>query len=341
MKKKIILQSTEYDLQKSILKLQENLPNWERDIFLFLTTWFSDSAVIEVQTSGSTGVPKLISKQKLALQNSALMTGEFFGFSNGKTALLCLPAKYIAGKMMLVRAIEWGLKLDYIEPKNNLQLPNKSFFFAAMTPPQVEANFDTLTNLENLIIGGAPVSLALERKLMELPTKSFATYGMTETVSHIALRKIGENNYTVLPSIAISKDDRNCLIINAPKLLAEPISTNDIVEITSSNTFIWKGRADNIINSGGLKISPEIIEGKIASFIQRSYFVAGITDKKWGEKVALIIEGDSFKTDKLVCDMQTILPKTHVPKNLFFVNKFQYTENGKLKRKETLNLVVT
>jgi len=340
MKTSITLNNTEFDLKKSIQKLEGNLPEWEHDLFSFLVGWFSDTKTIEVQTSGSTGTPKMISKSKTAMRNSAVMTGEFFGFTNRKNALLCLPVKYIAGKMMLVRAIEWALELDYIEPKTVMDIPKKEYYFSAMTPAQVESNLASISNIKNLIIGGAPISSLLEKKLIETQGNKYATYGMTETVSHIALRKIGDIDYQTLSNISISVDKRNCLVIHAPKLLNEPIITNDLIEITSEKSFIWKGRLDHVINSGGVKISPELLEKKISDFISSPFFIAGFPDEKWGEKVVLLIESNSFNTLSLISSMENILPKTDVPKAIYFLDSFQYTENGKLRRKETLQLVL-
>ena len=339
MKTFITLNKTEFDLKKSIQKLEDNLPEWERDIFSFLADWFSDTETIQIQTSGSTGTPKTISKSKTAMRNSAVMTGEFFGFTHQKNALLCLPVKYIAGKMILVRAIEWGLELDYIEPKTVMDIPKKNYYFSAMTPAQVESNLASISSIKNLIIGGAPISRLLEKKLIETPENKYATYGMTETVSHIALRKIGYSDYQTLPNISISLDLRKCLVIHAPKLLNEAIITNDLVDITSEKSFIWKGRFDYVINSGGVKISPELLEKKISNFISFPFIIGGIPDEKWGEKVVLLIESNSFNTSNIVSSMENSLPKTHVPKAIYFLDSFQYTENGKLRRKETLKLI--
>ena len=162
---------------------------------------------------------------------------------------------------------------------------------------------------------------------------------MTETVSHIALRKIGSEEYHTLPEIHISLDERSCLKISAPKLLNESITTNDLVEITSHNSFIWKGRIDNVINSGGVKITPETLEKKIANLIDAPFFIAGIPDEKWGEKVVLVIEGESSKTENLLFKIELVLPKIQVAKKVIFLSEFRYTENGKLKRKETMALV--
>ena len=343
MKNTIWINNNWYDLQKSVAKLQENLPLWERDIFSFLVEWFTEGDFIYVQTSGSTGTPKTIKKEKSTLRNSALMTGDFFSFKENQIALLCLPVKYIAGKMMLVRAIEWGLKLDSIEPKIKLNIPSKNYHFSAMTPQQVSASINTVSNISNLIIGGAPISIPLEKQLLDLPINCYATYGMTETVSHIALRKITENNnhYQVLSGIEINIDSRTCLTINAPKLSVSIIKTNDIVTLNSANSFTWLGRFDNVINSGGVKISPEIIENKISKLIPNHFFITGIPDDKWGESVVLIIEGNPIDSKKLQKSIDAVLNKVETPKSIHFLPTFIRTENGKLNRKKTLNSFIT
>ena len=338
----IVLNGERFDLNKSKAMLKNQLPDWEHDIFSFLVDWFSDSSHISVQTSGSTGKPKLISKNKSALINSAEMTGEFFRFEENQMALLCLPAKFVAGKMMLVRAIKWRLRLDYIAPKIQLQIPKKTYFFSAMTPQQMEANLSKLSRITNLIIGGAPIPVALERKLVLLDTNCYATYGMTETVSHIALREISNDPnlvYQVLEGISINTDSRSCLKINAPKLLEESITTNDVVELTSSTSFIWKGRFDNVINTGGVKVFPEIIENKIAHLINLPILIAGVPSVKWGEKIILVIESDILNTTEVSMQLKGILSKTEIPKSIFLVSKFIHTENGKINRKKTLDLL--
>ena len=219
-----------------------------------------------------------------------------------------------------------------------MSIPEKNYFFSAMTPQQAEDNLSQLSSIQNLIVGGAAIGNSLEKALSNLACNCFATYGMTETVSHIALRKIGAEEYQILPEISISKDERECLKISAPKLLNEPITTNDLVEITSENSFIWKGRFDNVINSGGVKFTPETIERKIANLIDSPFFIIGVPDEKWGEKVVLVIEEKPFDPESLLSKIEKTLPKIQAPKQIIFSDEFKYTENGKLKRKETIAL---
>jgi O-succinylbenzoic acid--CoA ligase len=341
--KSIVLNNDTYNLERAKKKLTSPLPNWERDIFLFLVDWFSNTYTIQVQTSGSTGTPKLIERSKEAMINSALMTGTYLSLNSEDTALLCLPAKYIAGKMMIVRSIVWGLKLDYLKPQNILPSFDKKYSFGAMTPSQANANLSQIHLIQNLIIGGAPISPKLEQELSTQTTSSiYSSYGMTETVSHIALRRIKSPfnmEYMILPDVRVEIDNRNCLIIHAPKLHKHPITTNDIVQIKSSKSFIWKGRYDHIINSGGIKISPEILEQKLTQYISLPFFVSGIQDEKWGARVVLIIEGNSFDTTQLEFTINLNLEKHEIPKYIYFLSQFVYTTNGKLNRKETFKLL--
>lgn len=338
----IQLNGIRYDLAKAKLKIKERLPAWESDIFLFLVEWFSISENVSIQTSGSTGAPKIILKPKSALRNSAQMTGEFFQFQPHQTALLCLPAKYIAGKMMLVRAIIWQLDLRYIEPLIDLQIPKTPIHFGAMTPQQVERNLEKLDLISQLIIGGAPISSSLEKSILNINPTCFATYGMTETVSHIALRKIepGNENYNILPRITVSTDARKCLVIDAPSLLDEKITTNDLVAIITPNSFQWLGRVDHVINSGGVKISPEIVERSISNYLSKPFFIAGIEDSQWGQRVTLLIESAEFDLGPLKSQLKEALSKFENPTSIHFLPQFARTGNGKIQRKETLRLLL-
>tara|TARA_R110002050_G_scaffold200591_1_gene335554 strand:+ start:105851 stop:106888 length:1038 start_codon:yes stop_codon:yes gene_type:complete len=338
----ILLNGKRIDLTQAQLILQNDLPEWERDIFEFLAEWFSDSTHISVHTSGSTGKPKIISKSKSTLRNSAQMTGEFFQFQRHQTALLCLPAKYIAGKMMLVRAIVWQLDLIYITPQIELKIPETAIYFGAMTPQQVSKNLANLRGISQLIIGGAPISPSLEKEILNIPPTCFATYGMTETVSHIALRKIKTTptDYQTLPHIRINTDSRNCLVIEAPKLLSEKIVTNDLVTISSPKSFQWVGRIDHVINTGGVKISPEKVESKIAQYITAPFFIGGVDDEKWGQNVVLLLESNPFELSLLKTQLKEVLSKFENPHSIHFIEKFKRTENGKLQRNETLKLLL-
>ena len=310
-------------------------------IYQFLTDWFSGDDFICIKTSGSTGKPKLIKLQKVNMINSALATGIFFDLKENTTALLCLPTEYIAGKMMLIRAIVLGWKLDVIEADSYpLKNSNKVYDFSAMVPLQLENSLDRLEKVKKVIVGGGVVSKELQNKLKNKTTQVFATYGMTETVTHIAVKKLNNLEikpafYHVLPNVTIYKNEDNCLVIDAQKVAEEIIFTNDVVALISDTEFEWLGRFDNVINSGGIKLHPERIEEKLSEIIDQRFFVAGIPDKKLGEKLVLVVEGNhqniSFKNSNL--------SKFGTPKEIYFVNEFIETETKKIQRNKTLDLI--
>ena len=310
--------------------------DFEKPVGDFLLDWFDSKSYIEMQTSGSTGIPKVIRVDKQAMVNSAVATGDFFELRSGDRALQCLPVKYVAGKMMLIRAIILGLDLDYVAPTSHpmKDLDDKKYDFVAMVPMQAQNSLKELHQVKKLIVGGAQISAALEKELMKLPTQVYETYGMTETITHIAAKRVGEKVFTVLPHVTISYDDRNCLVIHAPHIIAEEtVITNDLVELVNENQFKFLGRIDNIINSGGVKIMPEQVEHKLSRLLNQRYFIASKEDAELGEKVVLVVEGESYDIDKAIFD---VLDKYERPKEILFVPKFKETENGKILRKESL-----
>lgn len=317
-----------------------------KDIGHFLLNWLDESDIIVVQTSGSTGKPKEISLLKEHMVNSALATGEFFNCKENTKALLCLSANYIAGKMMLVRAMVLGWNIHLVAPSSNpLTSLNKVFDFVAMVPLQVENSLKELHKVKQLIIGGAPVSNSLHKQIQQITTNCYATYGMTETITHIAVKKL--NNYIdvnkpffqTLPNVILSQDERDCLVINAPKVSDEVIITNDIIKIHSKTSFEWLGRYDNVINSGGVKLFPEQIEKKLSNIIKECFFVVGLVDDILGEKLILVVES-SVELGLSKSDFQKIgLSSYQIPKEIYTIPKFVRTETGKVQRKQTIALL--
>ena len=306
----------------------------EQAIGKFLLDWFDDKDYIEMKTSGTTGLPKLVRLQKHAMIQSALATGDFFDLKPGDKALLCLPVKFIAGKMMLVRSLILGLDLHITEPGTQPLALNKTIYdFVAMVPLQVQNSILALKNVKKLIVGGAKMNADLEEKLLPLKTDVYETYGMTETITHIAARKVGEKFFTVLPNVKITKDNRECLVIDIPAISEDPIVTNDLIELISDNQFTFLGRIDNVINSGGVKLIPEQIEAKLIGRINSRFFVTGIPDSLLGEKLILVIEGEK---QHFPADFFDVLDKYEKPKEIVFVPKFKENENGKLLRKPSL-----
>ncbi|MFV8369665.1 AMP-binding protein [Flavobacterium sp. LB2R40] len=310
---------------------------YEKSVGDFILDWFDNKSFLELNTSGTTGKPKLIRIEKQAMVNSAIATGDFFDLQPGDKALHCLPTKYIAGKMMFVRSFILGLDIDFVAPSSHPMLHNDSKYdFVAMVPLQAQNSLEALNNVKKMIIGGAKLSNGLAKGLSNLKTKVYETYGMTETITHIAAKQIGEEAFSVLPDIKITKDDRNCLVIDAAKISNESIITNDLVELVGENQFVFLGRMDNIINSGGIKLIPEKIEDKLSHKINSRFFVTGIEDVDLGEKLVLVIEGQNQTLDENIFDC---LDKYEKPRHVFYVANFAETENGKIKRKEILESI--
>jgi O-succinylbenzoic acid--CoA ligase len=315
--------------------IKEGKP-FEKHIGTFLLDWFDEKSYIELSTSGTTGVPKVIKIEKQAMLDSALATGDYFGLEPGNTMLHCLPTNYVAGKMMWVRSFILGLDMKFVEPNSNpLEKIDESFDFCAMVPLQAKNSLKKLKlkKIKKLIIGGVRVHRALEKELVKLPMEIYETYGMTETITHMAAKRIGEEAFTVLPNVTVSSDERSCLVINAKKISKEPIITNDIVKLISDTQFIWEGRIDNVINSGGIKLMPEQIEDKLSTLIPRRYFIFGKPDETLGEKAVLYVEGEPINIEESVFN---VLNKYEIPKEIIFIPKFKETATGKIMRKESI-----
>ncbi|WP_177735019.1 AMP-binding protein [Flavobacterium inviolabile] len=306
----------------------------EKALGNFILEWFDEKDFIEITTSGTTGTPKVIRLQKDAMVNSALATGDFFKLEPGNKALHCLPIQYIAGKMMLVRAFILGLELDYVAPSSNPLAGNETVYqFGAMVPLQVQYALGQLQQIKTIIIGGAKINTVLAAALKEIPVAVYETYGMTETITHIAAKLVQETAFTVLPGITISTDNRGCLLIDAPRVCGEQLVTNDMVELVNEKQFIWLGRFDNVINSGGVKLFPEQLEEKLAAVIPHRFYVIGKEDETLGEKLVLVIESEPYPIDNAIFDF---LGKFEKPKEIIFVPAFKVTDTGKVKRRDTI-----
>ena len=314
----------------------------------FLLDWLNDKDYVEVNTSGSTGPPKKIKIKKQFMLNSAKATGRFFDLPAKTTALHCLPVNFIAGKMMLVRAMVLGWQLDLVLPKANpLDQVFKIYDFCAMTPFQLDNSLSRLHLIRKLIVGGGAVSANLKNLVQGIGTEVYETYGMTETVSHIAARRVNSKKeeqdplpFNTVPGVHISTDDRNCLVIDAPQLSEDTLITNDVVELVSEKEFVWRGRYDNVINSGGIKLYPEEIEIKLAPVIAHRFFITSLPDPALGEKLVLMVESEFSETalHNLEREIRNFhkLGKYEVPKKIYFVEKFEETPNGKIHRTNTL-----
>jgi len=348
-----------FKLQGKSFSSKEELINFSKknldvEVANFLQQWFDDSLFLEVKTSGSTGKPKVIKLQKNYMVNSAIATGNYFNLFENSTALLCMSSKYIAGKMMLVRALTLGWHIDIVEASlNPLKNCEKQYDFSAMVPMQLHNSLTELHKLKKLIVGGGVVSDTLLDKIQNVNTEIFATYGMTETITHIAVKKLNnchsklveKSYYKTLPNITILTDSRGCLIINAPDIAKEKVITNDLVELVSPIAFKWLGRFDTVINSGGVKLIPNQIEKKISKVITERFFVAGIKDEVLGEKLILVIEKlltERSRTKKRILNslknLQS-LTKYEIPKEIYIIKNFVETETKKINRIETLKMI--
>lgn len=332
-------------LQKCKETISSNVPDWEREVWAFVKEWLNDEDTVQVTTSGSTGVPKTIAIEKKYLRNSAMMTLAFLGLKPGDVALLCLSASYIAGKMMIVRALEGGLDLLLKEALGNpLKGNTEKIHFAAMVPLQVEKvlaeeGAEVLASIDQLIIGGAAVNDSLLRQLNPLSNATWATYGMTETVSHVAMKRLsGEavlDCFVPMPGIKLSIDERGCLQIEGPHLCAETVVTNDLVTLDEQQCFRFVGRYDNIINSGGVKLVPELIEQKITSLFDERFIISSLSDDRLGQKLVLYVETtepERYDWSLLQEQLADLLPPFQRPKVLICLPKFAETKSGKVKR---------
>ena len=334
---------------------------FEEKVISFLTEWLSESKTFSVQTSGSTGTPKIFEIEKERMLHSAKMTCDILKLKEGDSSLLCLPVEYISGKMMVVRAIERSLKLNIKTPTSTpLTDFNQEIDFCAMSPLQVENSLDKIHLIKNLIIGGAAVSETLKLKINESLTEKtknqkpktknqqpttnnhiYETYGMSETLSHIALKQIfpvREDYFKVLGNVEISLDERKCLQIFAPKLNPERLQTNDLVELKNEREFRFLGRIDHVINSAGLKIYPEELESLVKKEISNEVIFLGIKDDLLGEKLVLIVEGSENTIFKEKLSTLVFPTKNHRPKEILFLKNFPRFPNGKINRRELLDL---
>ena len=341
----------------------------------FLSEWNNDSDRVLVHTSGSTGKPKPMMVEKKRMLNSARITCDFLGLKPGDSALLCMSLDYIAGKMVVVRSIERHLHLISVSPSGhplkdinlkdaNGKDVNGEITFAAMVPMQVYNTLqvpeerERLTHVRHLIIGGGAIDASLEKELRSLPGNIaiWSTYGMTETLSHIALRRINGAEasewYQPFDSVKISQTDEGCLVIDAPLVCAETLVTNDIVEIepyiynkVEKLRFRIKGRKDNVICSGGIKIQIEEVEALLKPHLEKPFMIAKKKDEKFGEIAVLLTEDENLK--KVEATIRRLLSgksddsnkssesKSHkywIPREFRYVDHLPLTETGKPKR---------
>lgn len=344
-RQRLLLQGKEYtagDIFRLVAEGVENCPPALWDLYLFLEKWFDASPVITVHTSGSTGTPKELVVCKDRMMQSARLTCEFLNLQAGDTALLCMNLRYIGAMMVVVRSLVAGLNL-IVRPASGHPLSDieEPLRFAAMVPLQVYNTLRVpeekarLEQTDILIIGGGAMDDSLEAEISALPTAVYSTYGMTETLSHIALRRLnGETaskHYYPFPSVELSLSAESTLVIKAPLICGEVLQTNDIACIYPDGSFTIAGRKDNVINSGGIKIQAEEMEKRLRPFIPVPFVVTSVPDPRLGQALTLLIAGQ-VDARELESKLQTVLDAYHRPRHIFMTESIPQTENGKTDR---------
>lgn len=312
-----------------------NIVGETEEMKYFLREWFNDLPYITAHTSGSTGEPKEIRLLKTDMMLSAKATCSYFNITDRSVLFLPLSVAYIAGKMMVVRSLVSGARLYVEHPSNHpMSADYGDVTLMAVVPSQLPS---VLCNsrrhgIRNIIVGGAPMSAALERDVQGLSAHVYATYGMTETCSHVALRDVSEGSdvYHALPHIRFAVDGRNCLTIRCDNMGMELLQTNDVVDLLSETSFRWIGRYDNVINSGGIKLHPEILEKKLGDVLDCPFYFAGRPSERWGQELVLVTECSD--TCKIMDKMSKVLNPYEMPKEIFCVRELPKTSNGKIRR---------
>lgn len=314
----------------------------------FVSDWQSDSPTLLVHTSGSTGKPKPMLVEKRRMEASARITCGFLGLRAGDTALLCMPLDFIAGKMVVVRSLVWGLQLVAVEPSGHpLKGLTESPTFAAMVPMQVynslkvEEERRLLRDIKHLIIGGGAVNSDMAEALRGFPNAVWSTYGMTETLSHIALRRLSGAEasewYEPFDGVGVTTSADGCLVIDAPAVCAHPLVTNDIAEIApDGRRFRIRGRRDNVVCSGGLKLQIEEMEARLQPHLNVPYMISKRPDDKFGEAVVLLAVTDDMESVCEVCRKH--MPRYEQPRYFLAVSELPMTPTGKPARAEAMKL---
>ena len=331
---------------------------FEESALTFIREWLTDTQTFFQQTSGSTGTPRTISITRQQMEHSARLSEQALELQPLSHALICIDTRYIGGKMMIVRSLVTKMAMWIIDPAAHpLQhLPvDQCVNFAAFVPYQIQSMLGSkhphlINNVDIVIIGGAELHDEFVAELGRYKCQCYAAYGMTESISHVALRTLNGRNasraFNTLSGVEVAADDRGCLIVKAP-YLAEHLVTNDIVEIVNNRQFRWLGRWDNVINTGGYKVLPEKLEAAIQSFVNRAgignrFFIHGVEDKKLGRKIVIVMEAAGHHVELIRDTMPMlageILPH-EMPKEVLISPAFQFTDTRKINRAQTLKTV--
>lgn len=337
------------DLTEVAYSLVKEGEDYQREAGNFLLDWCDGNEFVPQKTSGSTGTPKKLMLAKQAMVNAARETGEALDLWAEIVALCPLSCTSIAGRMMFVRAMVLGWNLYLLRPDSR---PMEQFAgvadFVPMVPMQLKNSLQDLQRVKKIIVGGAPVPEDLLEALPIGKPAIWETYGMSETCSHVALRQLNKQDsnsdksgglppFRTLEGINCSQDDRECLVIDAPSRLEAPLVTNDLVTLESDREFYWLGRADRAVNSGGVKLHPELLERKLSGILKQPFFLAGIPHPDLGQELVIVAEGEELKLsmEELLGGVQWD-SEYEKPKKLLLSNKFVRTSSGKIDRIKTL-----
>ncbi|MGI4875412.1 MAG: AMP-binding protein [Janthinobacterium lividum] len=335
------------------------LNGYEARVLELLRQWLTGAQEFGLRTSGSTGQPQLIVLKRRQLAASAARTGDYFDLGPGDRALVCLNCEFIGGKMMLVRGLERHLRLTVVEPHADpfdFVPADAEFDFAAFVPLQLRAMLTAgragrLNKMRAILVGGAGVEPSLLREIEQLKVPVYLTYGMTETASHMALRRLNgpeaSPHYQVLPGLHLGQDERGCLTVRGDVTDDKLVTTNDRITILDKHTFDWLGRVDFVINSGGVKVQAEkveqVLDVALAELGQsRRAFVAGQADERLGQAVTAYVEGAALPAgteQRLLALLRERLDRYEQPKSVVYVPTFKTTASGKLDRAGTLRSV--
>ena len=364
----ITINNVFYDAKNLSILCQEKLASaetlaYEKPIYSFLQDWINpEITTFTVFTSGSTGIPKAIKITKTQMIASANQTGNYFSLKKNDTALLCLPAEKIAGKMMLVRSLVLGLNLFVFEKIKDIPLTLKNpIKFAAFTPMQLSQIFlfgqqyahSFFKQFSAIIVGGSEVNYALKQQILGIKSAQiYQTFGMTETVSHVALKPLNNlksngYEYELLPNIDAGIDERGCIWIAGAVTNDQKIFSNDLVRFSGEKTFEWMGRTDNVVNSGGIKILTEMLQEKLseiifcnpeifADLVGKKYFFAGVPHPIFGEALVLVLEADFVNEAKTIDSLKPFLDKYEVPKKIICTQPFDVLANDKIDKRQVL-----
>lgn len=302
----------------------------------FIDEWQSECGYISARTSGSTGTPKAIRLDKEFVRASALRTVGYFGLTGSSRLHSCVAADFIGGKMMAVRALETGARFSWETPSNRPLAdlrPAETIDLLAAVPSQmlhIIDRIDDMPLINAVIIGGGGMTPALAERIAASGLNAYETYGMTETASHIALRRVGEEWFGPLKGISVGLNGEGCLVIDFDS--GERVVTNDLAEVNAAGGFRIKGRADHVIITGGRKVNPVEVENRVSDLVPYPFRIAWVPDAKWGQEIVMEVETDGeIDSQAMLEHMRARLSPWEVPKRILRVGALPRTGNGKVR----------